>query len=324
MVFLARPVSVWYNTNRSSNVTAKQAKKREEKTMRLSVNERSYSRRPDGSRRTRRETLELAKAGGFDTVDFGLSSMERDCDDTGDHRAWIFAQREICDRLGLKVNQTHAPFFEGRPMPEGFRERLLECVEDSAILGADCMVVHADTWYEADYVQWDYPQVVQAVYEVYAPVVELAAKRGVKLAMETLHEWLGGLYHRMRLCSQIEELDEIVGRFPSDVVGVCWDFGHAAMVYKADQFKVMRRLQSKIIATHVHDNYIRHDDHAMPYQGSICWDEGMRTMAELGYAGDLTLEVNSGALPDGLLLPSARYAREVIGDLAARFAAYQK
>ena len=290
--------------------------------MRLSINERYLSRRPDGTRRSRSETLELVKAGGFDTVDFGLSAMQNDADDTENHRAWIRQHRELCDRLELKVNQTHAPFFEGQPMPEGYVERVMQCLEDSAALGADCMVVHADTWFEPNYVQWDYPKVVQTVYEVYAPIVEQAERLGVKLAMECLHEWLGNHYHRMRLCTFVEELDDIVGRFQTDTVGVCWDFGHAALVYKQDQFRALRRLKSRVIATHVHDNNERLDLHALPYSGSTNWDEGMQTLARLGYAGDLTLEVGYGALPDALTLDYIRYAHKVSSHLAERFAAF--
>ena len=292
--------------------------------MRLSVNERYFSRRPDGSRRSRSETLQLVKASGFDTVDFGLSAMQNDADDTGDHREWICRHRDLCDRLGLKVNQTHAPFFEGRPMPEGFVERVMQSLEDSAVLGADCMVVHADAWFEPDYVQWDYPKVVQSVYEVFAPIVERAEKLGVKLAMETLHEWLGNHYHRMRLCTFVEELDDIVGRFASENVGVCWDFGHAAIVYKQDQFRAMKRLKSRVIATHVHDNNAQTDLHGLPYSWSTNWEEGMKTLAEIGYQGDLTLEIGHGALPDALAIDFLRYAKCVSTDLAERFAAYAK
>ncbi|MBE6591276.1 MAG: sugar phosphate isomerase/epimerase [Ruminococcaceae bacterium] len=268
--------------------------------MRLSVNE-SYFRQSPIKKRTQLDTLKLIKDGGFDTVDFGLFNLKKHSDEGDDHRAWISKRREYCESIGLKVNQTHAPFYEGKPMPESYKERLLQCVEDTAALGADCMVAHGDTWYCEKYNQWDYSSVVNEVYEVFAPAVELAAGLGIKIAMETLHEWLGNHYHRVRLCSFVEEIDDLLDRFNCDAVGVCWDFGHAALVYKEDQFKALKRLRHPIIATHVHDNYFRNDAHSLPFQGSINWHEAMRTLVEIGYRGDLTLELGHGAIPDGLI-----------------------
>lgn len=291
--------------------------------MRISINESYFKLRPEGTNRTQLEALRLVRDGGFDTVDFSMMTMKRRSDEGDDHALWIRQRRDYCDSLGLVINQTHAPFFEGRPMPEGYTERLLQCVEDSAVLGADCLVVHADTWYEPEYIQWDYNKVLNAVYEVFAPVVELAEKLGVKIAMETLHEWMGNLYHRTRLCTFVEELDDIIGKFQSDAVGVCWDFGHAALVYKEDQFQAMKRLKSRIIATHVHDNSFKYDNHNLPYQGSIRWDEGLKTLAELGYDGDLTMELGYGALPDSLVSEFIRYAHKVGEHMVNQFYGYR-
>ena len=291
--------------------------------MRISINENYVRCRPN-IKRDQLESLKLIRDGGFDTIDFGLFNIKKRSDEGDDHEAWIKGRREYCDSLGLKVNQTHAPFYEGRPMPEGYQTRLLQCVKDTAILGADCLVVHADTWYEEKYNQWDYDAVVDHVYEVFAPVVELATKLGVKIAMETLHEWLGNVYHRVRLCSFVEELNDIVGRFNCNTVGICWDFGHAAIVYKEDQFDAMKRLKYPIIATHIHDNIFKYDNHNLPFQGSINWDEAMKTLAELGYEGDITLELGYGAIPDALVLDFIRYSHKTGIYLADIFKSYQK
>ena len=291
--------------------------------MRVSINEDYFRCRP-GKRRTQLESLKLVREAGYDTVDFGMFSMKKAKDEGDDHLSWIKGRREYCDSIGLKVNQAHAPFYEGRPMPEGYQTRLLQCVKDTAILGADCLVVHADTWYEEKYNQWDYDAVVDHVYEIFAPVVELATKLGVKIAMETLHEWLGNVYHRVRLCSFVEELNDIVGKFNCNTVGVCWDFGHAAIVYKEDQFDAMKRLKYPIIATHIHDNTFKYDNHNLPFQGSINWDMGMKTLAELRYKGDITLELGHGAIPDPLVLDFIRYSHRTGEYLVDIFESYQK
>jgi sugar phosphate isomerase/epimerase len=291
--------------------------------MRISINEDYLRRTVEGPRRTPMQTIQLVKNGGFDTVDFGMFNLKTVCQGQ-EHQKWVREHREFCDKLGVKVNQSHVPFFEGRPMPEGYVERLLQCVEDSAVLGADCVVVHGDTWYEPDYIQWDYDKVLNHIYEVFAPAVDRAAKLGIKIAFETLFEWQGSLYHRMRFSSFVEELDDLVGKFHCDTVGVCWDFGHAAMAYKNDQCKAMERLKSKIIATHTHDNIAKYDNHNLPYQGSINWEECMKTLAQKGYEGDLTLELGYGAIPEPLLPEFIRYAHKVGEHLVSRFDYYKK
>lgn len=294
--------------------------------MRISINEDYIRVRPGNPKRSHREAMQILKDGGFDTLDFGMFCNGGDFlyDGKEDHIAYASSIRECAEGIGLQINQTHVPFYEVLPMPEGYVEKLIRCVESSAVMGADYVVVHADTWYEPQYVQWDYDTVLNTIYDVFAPIVETAEKRGVKIAMETLFEVRGSLYHRTRFCSLIEELDDIVGKFNCDTVGVCWDFGHANMAYGKQQFQAMRKMKSKLIATHVHDNICKYDNHNLPYMGNINWAEGLQTMADLGYEGDLTLEVGYGGMPDELVLDYVKYAHKTAEHMAAQFAAFKK
>ena len=292
-------------------------------TMRISINEDYFRNRPSGTRRSQKESLKLLKESGFDTADFGMFHLVSEGERFGREK-WINEHREYCDQIGIKINQTHLPFYEGIPMPDGFVKRLLQCVDDSAVLGADCIVIHPDTWYKENYVQWDFNEVLTTVYDVLAPVVDRAEKVGIKVALELMFEHIGSLYHRVRFCSNIEEIDAIVGKFNCDTVGVCWDFGHAAMAYKQDQFKYMKKMNSKIIATHVHDNIYKYDNHNLPYQGAINWDEGLRTLAEVGYQGDLTLEIGYGGMPDELVRDCLLFSRKVGEHMVAQFEKFIK
>ena len=291
--------------------------------MRISINENYFRGAPGGVNRGQFGALEVIKAGGFDTVDISMHDMECE-NNNSDHLRWINERRDFCEKLGLSVNQAHAPFVEGRSVPDIFHKRILQCVEDCAILGADCLVVHGDTWFRENYAQWNYDEVLNTVYEVYAPAVELGERLGVKIAMEMLFEWLGNDEHRVRLCSKVEELDDLITKFGTNNVGVCWDFGHASMAYGQDQFLAMSRLKSPIIATHTHDNTRRYDSHNLPYQGYIDWDEGMKTLAQKNYTGDITFEINYGCLPDPLAVEFIKYAHSVGEHLSARFEMFKK
>ena len=44
------------------------------------------------------------------------------------------------------------------------------------------------------------------------------------------------------------------------------------------------------MTTHVHDNDGRHDDHLIPYAGTIDWDAAMMETQKIGYDGVLMFE----------------------------------
>ena len=123
--------------------------------MRISINEDYIRVRPGNPKRSHREAMQILKDGGFDTLDFGMFCNGGDFlyDGKEDHIAYASSIRECAEGIGLQINQTHVPFYEVLPMPEGYVEKLIRCVESSAVMGADYVVVHADTWYEPQYVQ---------------------------------------------------------------------------------------------------------------------------------------------------------------------------
>lgn len=286
--------------------------------MRISVNEGYFRKKPNGTSfiDRQRDAIAIAAKAGFDAVDIGLggiapgsclSMMDNYIDESK-------AMREYCASLGIVVNQTHSPFYEGKPMPDGYKEAMLRTVETSAHLGADCVVVHADNWYEAD-VEFEYSKALNTIYEVYAPIVELAEKMGVKIAMETLFCWIP---EWRRFCSRREELDDIIGRFGTDTVGVCLDTGHWRVAYGASMTDEIRKLKSKIIATHIHDNKGKTDDHMFPYTATANWDSICKALHDVGYDGDVTLELVYGAFPDELVTDAAVFARRIAEHLRGK------
>lgn len=243
--------------------------------------------------------IEVCKAGGFDTIDFGLymNNPEDNIMLRNDYVYEAEKMRNFCDKLGVTVNQTHARNDFICLSKEEFKVQLVKIVNVSKILGADAIVVHADTYNEHNF---DFNRMVDYIYDVYAPMVEEAKKQNIKIAMETLFEY-APYGARKRFSSYIEELDAIVSKFNDPAVGICWDFGHAKVSYEEKQFDYMKMVGSKIISTHVHDNVYEKDLHSMPFLGNTDWELGMKTLKEVGYNGDLTLELVYGCLPNELL-----------------------
>jgi sugar phosphate isomerase/epimerase len=85
------------------------------------------------------------------------------------------------------------------------------------------------------------------------------------------------------------------------------DFGHAFL--GGDVPDAIETAAEHLIATHVHDNHGRGDDHLVPFRGSIDWDAALVTMMKIGYEGTYLLELANTSSP-AAVLEDARRARQ--------------
>jgi sugar phosphate isomerase/epimerase len=90
--------------------------------------------------------------------------------------------------------------------------------------------------------------------------------------------------------------------------GVCLDFGHAFLLGE-DVPDAIETVSEHLIATHVHDNHRRADDHLVPYQGKINWDAALMSMLKVGYEGTYLMELARTGTP-AAVLEEARRARQ--------------
>ena len=74
--------------------------------------------------------------------------------------------------------------------------------------------------------------------------------------------------------------------------------GHTARV---GQKNSLETLGSRLVCTHIHDNFGDDDQHLIPTFGEIEWDKTMPILKDIGYSGPLTLEVNYS---DNIMLKS--------------------
>jgi sugar phosphate isomerase/epimerase len=91
-----------------------------------------------------------------------------------------------------------------------------------------------------------------------------AKERGVQILLENTPNEL----------SAPERLLEFIGYTRMEDLRICFDTGHAHMgggVRPAFQI-----LRDRIVSTHVHDNRREKDDHLMPFDGEIDWEQTIR------------------------------------------------
>ncbi len=129
-------------------------------------------------------------------------------------------------------------------------------------------------------------------------ICRLAEPLGVRVALEVIPNDLSS---PAALVSMLEhDLDAPAG-------GICLDFGHAFL--GGDVADAIEIVSEHLIATHVHDNGGRRDEHLVPYQGSIGWDSALMSMQKIGYDGTYMMELARTGTP-AAVLEEARRARQ--------------
>lgn len=252
-------------------------------------------RRNSEEKRELAEALILCREAGFSELDY-LSSVQTD-----DYRETAHFCREAMERAGVKVHQSHCPFFRYRENGISlFREFAPRAVEAASVLGAEYLVIHADEYRPSG--PYDPDEVLERNYDLVAPVVEQCLERGISPAFENLFEdHLGAPDGRSRFCSEPEEVLALVERFHDPRVGVCLDTGHAQCSGGNDHIRVLELLENHLFCTHIHDNYYGCDLHLPAFFGTVCWESVMSRLAACGYSGNFTWELVYGRFPDPLL-----------------------
>src|SRR6185295_18533178 len=117
-------------------------------------------------------------------------------------------------------------------------------------------------------------------------LMRLAQPLGVRIAVEVLPNELsraGSLVHFVE--------EDVNGDDLGEGAGICLDFGHAHI--DGDVVDAVETVSEHLIATHVHDNAGRSDDHLLPFDGTIDWPSALTAVQKIGYDGPLMLELNA-------------------------------
>ena len=272
--------------------------------MELSMNIGHFKKRRNGCcPRSMQECAEITKRAGFNFVDFsGTDYLEND-----NWRERTEEIRNIFEKVGLTVNQTHAPYVFEKYNDDDYREYMMRAFEINSLVGSDYIVVHADK-YIPDTLGYNPKRALTEIYDFYAPYVEYAKKKGFSVAIENLFEPVrDGV--RTRYTSTIEEQLEIIEKFNDPSVVACWDFGHGKISNPEDPIAAMARLGSLVKCLHVHDN-IRHfesDCHIPVYFGDTDWERAVKYLKSSDYEGKFTYEVGYATMPDSCVDDYAKF-----------------
>ena len=191
-------------------------------------------------------------------------------------------QIKILDRYNVIADNAHLPYNRCNElwMPKGYDEtyvkETISYIKECSECGIDTVVLHVST------------SKITPVYNINGierikKIVEAAEKYNVKIAFENL---------RMP-----KYLDYIMKNINSEKVGICFDSGHNNYCYPADS--IIRKYKDKIFAIHLHDNFGRSDEHLIPFDGNINWDEITKAISECSYK-NISLEVHKYSTYDSI------------------------
>lgn len=120
----------------------------------------------------------------------------------------------------------------------------------------------------------------QQCYRSMDTLTEFARSCNVRIALENM-SWDNYLL-----------LDAMLSRYSPDVLGFCFDCGHANM--GTIGLKELEHRKERLIAVHLHDNNGKDDQHKIPYTGTINWEHLMKIIAASPYRAGINLEVVIG------------------------------
>ena len=199
----------------------------------------------------------------------------------------------------------HYPFFFNtyykRDDIDTLKNRILKSLDISKKIGVKRIVIHVGTYLDKDY-NYDINKSIEHNIKYLEPFVKKAIENNILIAIEngTQMEKDDPLFKNT--APYIDELIRIVEyynkKYDKEVLGVCFDFGHAN-VGNLDMYNEIVKIGNKLIVTHIHDNYGT-DSHNQPFDGTVNWDDVRKALTDINYNGELTSEV--------------RYSKEELSD----------
>jgi sugar phosphate isomerase/epimerase len=239
------------------------------------------------------KAIELVAKAGFDAWDFSMFEMCRidwsnwtvlDSDhplSKPDYLKFARELKQIGLDNGIVCNQSHAPFPSKVPqIREKYLKRAIECTAEA---GGEICIIHPDN-----------NSTAEENAEFYRELLPFAKEYGVKIATENMWNWekdaptacAAACSHHDDFCKHIDIVND-------PYLVACLDIGHAEMAGLDTSAPTMiRALDKRLQALHIHDNDRRGDSHQIPFSMNIEWEPIAKALKDIDYQGYLTLEAD--------------------------------
>ena len=234
--------------------------------------------------------VELVAKTGFDAWDFSMFQMcEKNAKGilvpknhpTAQDNYLSFARKlkQIGLDNGIVCNQGHAPF-PSSPKSADWLKRAIECVAEA---GGEICIIHPMN-----------NGTPQENAEMYFELLPFAKEHNVKIATENMWNWKPLHRHSsFAACATPESFNAHLDAVNDDYFVACLDIGHAEMKGSdTTAVEMIKALDKRLKALHIHDNDKLHDSHEVPFSMNIDFVPIVKALKEIGYDGYFTLEAS--------------------------------
>jgi sugar phosphate isomerase/epimerase len=162
------------------------------------------------------------------------------------------------------------------------RARLEDAIACTAEAGGEICIIHPDN-----------DKSPEENAEMYGELLPFARSCGAKIATENMWNW-----DRQKdqatfaACATPESFCRHIDILEDDYMVACLDIGHAEMRgVGTSAVEMIKALDYRLQALHIHDNDKWHDSHQLPFTMDIDFAPIAKALKEIGYKGFYTLEV---------------------------------
>lgn len=259
--------------------------------------------------------FQMLKKAGFQCVDFSLDNYlvikdlypldGRDffAKSKEELKEYFTPHKMAAKEAGIRIHQMHipSPIFVPARKKEVNEYLWYEVAEKSMyichFLECPYIVTHGfklAKFLGSEEAEW---QETEKFIDFLAP---MAKEMGITICIENLHENLGAHFVEGSCCDvrkAVERIDRINEKYQAEVLGYCFDTGHANLV-GVDFEDFLGRLGHRLKVLHIHDNDGMRDLHQLPFaytrtrdnQPATDWDGFLRGLQKCQFDGVLSFE----------------------------------
>lgn len=261
------------------------------------------------------EGFEMMKRAGFSCCDFSLNSYltntslyALEVNNFFSHsirelEKFFAPHKEAAEIAGIQINQMHMPYPSYIPSAtEEINNYLMQIVapkslEICAFFGCPYIVVHGFKLAKelgSEEAEWEQ---TEKFLDSLAPI---AKELGITICMENIYTSIGNRIIEGPCCDArkvVARIDWINGKFGAEVLGFCFDTGHANLI-GIDFEDFITTLGSRLKVLHIHDNDGIGDLHQIPFTfskarenaSSTDWDGFIRGLRNIQFDKVLSFE----------------------------------
>ena len=219
--------------------------------------------------------------------------------------AFFMPHKEAAKQAGIRIHQMHMPYPLFVPNVKAeVNDYLWNVVAPKSLhickfFECKYIVVHGfklAKYLGSEELEWEKTE------EFIHSLAPMAKEMGITLCIENLYNSLGNHMVEGPCCDVekvIERIDRINAQYDAEVLGFCFDTGHANLI-GLDFYEFLTRLGKRLKVLHIHDNDGVKDLHQIPYtftktrenRPSTDWEGFIAGLREIGFDGVLNFEAS--------------------------------